>query len=67
MDTQLQKADGTSVFSVHMTYVCPFIFTIMAYDSPPYYSNYGTMISFLAHKIFKSQYLFHTYSVCDII
>ena len=25
MDTQLQKADGTSVFSVHMTYVCPFI------------------------------------------
>ena len=24
MDTQLQKADGTSVFSVHMTYVCPF-------------------------------------------
>ena len=25
MDTQVQKVDGTSVFSVHMTYVCPFI------------------------------------------
>ena len=25
MDIQLQKADSTSVFSVHMTYVCPFI------------------------------------------
>ena len=25
MDTQLQKADSTSVFSVHITYVCPFI------------------------------------------
>ena len=30
MDTQLQKADGTSVFSVHMTGM-PFYFTIMAY------------------------------------
>ena len=59
MDTQLQKADGISVFSVHMTCM-PFHFTIMAYDSSPYYSNYGMMISFLAHKIFKSQYLFHT-------
>ena len=47
-------------FSVHMTYVCPFIFTIMAYDSPPYYSNCDMMISFLAYKNFKSQYLFHT-------
>ena len=37
----------------------PFYFKIMAYDSPPY-SNYGMMISFLAYKIFKSQYLFHT-------
>ena len=46
METQLNKADGISVFSVHMTYVCPFNFTIMAYDSPPYYSNYGMMISF---------------------
>ena len=36
MDTQLQKADGTSMllFFVHKTYVCPFIFTIIAYDSP---------------------------------
>ena len=59
MDTQLQKADSTSMFSVHMIYVCPFIFTIMEYDSPPSYSNYG-MISFLAYKIFKSQYLFYT-------
>ena len=59
MDTQLQKADGTAVFSVHMTYVCLY-FTIMAYNSPPYYSNYGMMISFLAYKIFKSQHLFHT-------
>ena len=25
MDIQLQKADGTSVFSVPITYVCPFI------------------------------------------
>ena len=43
MDTQLQKTDGTSVFFVHMTYVCPFILLlwhmiilliilIMAYD-----------------------------------
>ena len=25
MDTQLREADGTSVFSVLMTHVCPFI------------------------------------------
>ena len=55
MDTQLQKF---SVFCSHD--ICmPFYFTIMAYDSPPY-SNYGMMISILAHKILKSQYLFHT-------
>ena len=52
MDTQLQKADGTSVFSVHMTYVCPF-FTIMAYNSPPYHSNYGMMISVWHIKVLK--------------
>ena len=49
MDTQLQKAD---VFRSHDIYM-PFYFTIMAYDSPPYYSNYGMMISFLAYKILK--------------
>ena len=48
------------VFSVHMTCVCPFTFTFIVYDSPSYYSNYGMMISFMAYKIFKSQYLFHT-------
>ena len=48
-----------SVFSSHD--ICmPFCFTTMAYDSPPYYSNYGMMISFLAYKIFKSQFIFHT-------
>ena len=56
MDTQLQKADGISVFfcslDIHV-YVYPFILTIMAYDSPAYYSNYGMMISFLAYKMFN--------------
>ena len=32
MDTE---SGWSSVFPVHITYVCPFIFTIMAYDSPP--------------------------------
>ena len=47
MDTQLQKADGTSVFSVHMTYVFPFILHLW-HMMVLYYSDYGMMISFLA-------------------
>ena len=40
-----------SVFCSHD--ICmPFYFTIMAYDSPPYYSSYGMMVSFLACKVF---------------
>ena len=63
MDAQLQKTDGTSVFSVHMTYVCPFslqLYHMIVLQGPPYNSNYGMMILFFAYKIFKSQYLFHT-------
>ena len=49
-----------SVFCSHDIRMPFFYFTLMAYDSPPYYSNYGMMIFFLAYKVFKSQYLFHT-------
>ena len=46
-----------SIFCSHG--ICmPFYFTIMANDSPPYYSNYGMMISFLAYKFFKSHIYF---------
>ena len=60
MDTQLQKADGTSVFSFHMTYVCPFILQLWHMIVLLVIRFYDMMISFLALKIFKSQYLFHT-------
>ena len=42
-------------FSVFCSYdICmPFYFTILAYDSPPYYSNYGMMVSFLVIKFLK--------------
>ena len=39
MDTQLLKA----VLFLFMTYICPFIFTSMAY-SPPYFSVNGMII-----------------------
>ena len=45
------------VLFLFMTYICPFIFTFMAY-SPPYFSVYGMMILVLAYKNgFKSQYI----------
>ena len=46
MDTHLQKVDGTSVFSVHMTYVCRFI--LQLWHMIVFLINYGMMISFLA-------------------
>ena len=60
MGGKYRKRMVLQCFFVHMTYVCSFIFTIMADDSLPYYSNCGMMISFLAYTNFKSQYLFHT-------
>ena len=45
MDTQLLIA----VLFLFMTYICPFIFTFMAY-SPPYFSVNGMMILVLAYK-----------------
>ena len=50
MNTQLLIADGVSeFFFLFMTYICPFIFTFMAY-SPPYFSVNGMMILVLAYK-----------------
>ena len=42
-------------FFLFMTYICPFIFTFMAY-SPPYFSVNGMMILVLVYKNgFKSK------------
>ena len=44
-----------------MTYICPFIFTFMAY-SPPYFSVNGMMILVLAYKNgFKSKFVYMAY------
>ena len=56
MYTQLQKVDGTPLFFCSHDICMPFYFC----NYPPYYSNYGMMLSFMAYTIFKSQYLFHT-------
>ena len=58
MDTQLLIADGVKEF-LFMTYICPFIFTFMAY-SPPYFSVNGMMILVLAYKNgFKSKSVYY--------
>ena len=47
------------VLFLFMTYICPFIFTFMAY-SPPYFSVNGMMILVLAYKNgFKSKSVYY--------
>ena len=47
------------VLFLFMTYICPFIFTLMAY-SPPYFSVNGMMILVLACKNgFKSKSVYY--------
>ena len=61
MDTQLLIADGVYefFFFLFMTYICPIIFTFMAY-SPPYFSVNGMMILVLAYKNgFKSKSVYY--------
>ena len=59
MDTQfIDSRWCVRVFFLFMTYMCPFIFTFMAY-SPPYFSVNGMMILVLAYKMASnvSQYI----------
>ena len=52
-----------SVLFLFMTYICPFIFTFMAY-SPPYFSVNRMMILVLAYKNgFKSKSV--NYGLCE--